>query len=223
MKINRELAWITGLLAQKGIRFWVDSGTLLGMVRDGKLLADDHDIDLGMWADDRSLLEEILPEVQRKGYRIIKRSYRGQVYRYLFIPGKGSNRLLVDLNLFRAAEGYAWCPLIYPKANPYARPHPLYFLFGAVRIATNYIFERAPKVEVERWPWTLISKVYAWWVPQKFFRELVFFESDLSVPKAYREYLQYRYGKWQVPQKEWDFYLQDGGIKRSCPPDLSDS
>jgi hypothetical protein len=223
MIINDELAWITRLLAQKGIRFWVDSGTLLGLVRDGELLADDHDIDMGMWAEDQSLLENFLPEVQKKGYRVRKRFYRGQVYRYLFIPGRGSNRLLIDLNLFRAAEGHAWCPLIYPKGNVYSRPHPLYYLFGAVRYAINYIFERAPKVEVERWPWTLISNVYAWWVPQEYFTELIFLEADLSVPKAYQEYLQYRYGEWQVPQKEWNFYLQDGGISRTCPALISDS
>ena len=222
MKINRELAWITGLMRQKGIRFWVDSGTLLGLVRDGKLLAHDHDIDMGMWADDRSLLEDSLPEVQKNGYRVLSRSYRGQVYRYLFIPKRDSNRLLVDLNLFRIAEGHAWCPLIYPKGNPYSRPHPLYYLFGAVRFMINYIFERAPNLEVERWPWTLICKVYAWWVPQEFFRELIFLEADLSVPKAYHEYLQYRYGQWEVPQKEWDFYRQDGGIRRICPADLFD-
>lgn len=40
------------LFEKYGISFWLDSGTLLGLVRDGKLIEKDNDMDLRVWKSD---------------------------------------------------------------------------------------------------------------------------------------------------------------------------
>ena len=39
------------LLAKNDIPYWVCHGTLLGLIRDKRLIPWDHDIDIGLWAD----------------------------------------------------------------------------------------------------------------------------------------------------------------------------
>ena len=43
------LRQVKEVLDKYNIEFWLDCGTLLGAVREGKFLAWEHDIDLGGW------------------------------------------------------------------------------------------------------------------------------------------------------------------------------
>ena len=72
-------------LDKEGAVFWLDSGGLLGAVRDGKLIPWDHDIEIGVW-------EEKLPKVLRAVDRIKK---RGFVIDYLLCEG-GERSIIVS-------------------------------------------------------------------------------------------------------------------------------
>ena len=48
------------LLTEEEIVYWLYGGTLLGFVRDGGFIADDTDIDIGVWKEKRSQAEECL-------------------------------------------------------------------------------------------------------------------------------------------------------------------
>src|SRR5690625_2214750 len=45
----RVLASVASMLEQSGFMWWVDQGSLLGLVRDGRFLDWDNDIDIGVW------------------------------------------------------------------------------------------------------------------------------------------------------------------------------
>ena len=47
------------ILNNNNINFWLCHGTLLGIIRENRLLPWDHDIDFGIWSDEHSK-EEIL-------------------------------------------------------------------------------------------------------------------------------------------------------------------
>jgi hypothetical protein len=47
---------ITDLLEENGIKYWLDWGTLLGALRDGKMIPWDFDIDIGIFHDDTAKL-----------------------------------------------------------------------------------------------------------------------------------------------------------------------
>lgn len=44
------LAHLCSLFDEIGIHYWLDQGTLLGVVRDGKLIESDHDLDVSSWS-----------------------------------------------------------------------------------------------------------------------------------------------------------------------------
>jgi hypothetical protein len=51
-----------------GIRFWLDFGTLLGAVREGKVLTWDDDIDLGALSDSWDSIIRVIQQLQDKGF-----------------------------------------------------------------------------------------------------------------------------------------------------------
>ena len=53
-KLIESLNQIKTILEKNKIKFWLDTGTLLGAVRDKKLIPWDYDLDLGAWYEDIS-------------------------------------------------------------------------------------------------------------------------------------------------------------------------
>ncbi|WP_321276140.1 adenylyltransferase/cytidyltransferase family protein [Thiomicrorhabdus indica] len=73
LKVATETLWQTlQILAQKNIPAFPTSGTLLGLERDGKLLENDKDIDIGL---DWLLMEQAIAELEHYGYREVQASY----------------------------------------------------------------------------------------------------------------------------------------------------
>ena len=50
---------ICSLLGKNKINYWVCHGTLLGIIRENRLLPWDHDIDIAVWKDEVSKKEII--------------------------------------------------------------------------------------------------------------------------------------------------------------------
>lgn len=57
-------------LDKHDIEFWLNLGTLLGAVRDGKFIPWDHDIDTATWYENISKLASALEEFRRKGFAV---------------------------------------------------------------------------------------------------------------------------------------------------------
>jgi phosphorylcholine metabolism protein LicD len=69
--MDKELAFgnlkeLKDVLDEFCIEFWLDGGTLLGAVREGKIIEWDHDMDICMWNDDRQKLFLALYELKRR-------------------------------------------------------------------------------------------------------------------------------------------------------------
>ncbi len=217
MSQNDELKWICDLLKNSGVDFWIDSGTLLGLAREGKIMKGDHDIDLSMWSANEAMLEKVLPAVKSRGYRVSVKNYRGLNFKYKLTPQFAGSALEIDISLFRRENDYAWCPQIYCMPYPYSKRRPIYYLYGFPRRIIQEIFIRKNKVIVNNWPWSLSYKVYLVWVPSRFYEETTLFYNHLPAPKDYEAYLRFRYGTWEVPQKDWFFIDDDGAIRHVSP------
>ena len=63
---------VNGCLQPKGITFWLDFGTLLGVYREHDFLKHDLDIDCGAFVNDLRAIEQIL---KKSGFKLLCQSY----------------------------------------------------------------------------------------------------------------------------------------------------
>ncbi len=213
--MDKQLEWITNIMNKSNIRYWLDSGTLLGMVRDDKIIENDNDIDLSIWDTDTNLALSIISEIRKENYRIRMLYYEGNIFKMKCIPNDKSKKL-IDINIFRRSNnGFAWCP----QSVDIAIEPIFYRLFSSVLI---FFWQNiAKKVNIDKSPWNRITNHYTWWIPITNFEEITKLKkSNLFVPVNYLAYLNFRYGNWQIPNPNWDFITDDNGLRNQAPKEL---
>lgn len=67
---RRMLNDMVEICEQADIDFRVDSGTLLGIARDGDLIPWDDDLDCTLGVEDLARFKSLFPEIRRRGWRI---------------------------------------------------------------------------------------------------------------------------------------------------------
>lgn len=101
--------------------YWFDSGTLLGLIRDGREIEWDSDCDIGIWDDDLDRLLSHLPRLRSQGYRTSYRRYNGRIYGVtIHFPAPGL--LPVHIHVYFRHKEIAWSPQTvgfkpYERAN----------------------------------------------------------------------------------------------------------
>lgn len=101
---------VQALLEREGVTCFADFGTLLGLVREGQLLAHDTDIDIGVIVNDEVDLVRVRTAMERFGFRLWREYYRdGEMV-------ESSFRLMgikVNLNYYHVNEHAARTWLFY--------------------------------------------------------------------------------------------------------------
>lgn len=70
---KKNLQDVIDTLNKHKIQYWLYGKTLLGMVRDGKLIENDHDEDVGIWLTDiNRVLELVYPDLVSLGFKPIR-------------------------------------------------------------------------------------------------------------------------------------------------------
>jgi hypothetical protein len=208
---------VVDVLVGAGITCWLDSGTLLSVVRDGVLLASDPDIDLAMWAADEPTLDALRPRLRALGYRIRSESYNGDVFNYTLIPEPFlSNRKRVDIYLYRRLGVHAWAPAVQAKtrSGETHRLNPVRVWWFVVYLVWVLVVSR---VEVTGSPWAGFFRVKTWWVPADYFSAVLLHETGLPLPVGWEAYLTLRYGDWRTPATGWSFWTDDGALRPGRP------
>ena len=85
------------------VNYWVDSGTLLGLIRDDCLLDGDKDIDIGIWSEDEEKIFSAFNSYFKDDYSLKKYYFKRKIYKLKFIPICEGKRK-VDINLFTRYE-----------------------------------------------------------------------------------------------------------------------
>lgn len=184
----RMLRHVTDILDGTGVGYWLESGTLLGIVRERRLLPWDTDMDIAIRGEDYPRLKKCIASLWLAGYRL--RMKRHTVNTAACMTGtprllKVRNRkrlffrgdLLLDVFInFKANDSYHWS---IGRDN-----------FITHLSAPAHFYDRLDTIEFD-------GKRY-------------------PVPSNHEDYLAYRYGNWRVPVKRWDCFADDHAIQRTA-------
>ncbi|NOR44556.1 MAG: hypothetical protein GQ534_03140 [Candidatus Delongbacteria bacterium] len=182
---RKMLKDVCRILDENNIPYTLEGGTLLGIVRENRLLPWDNDLDLTITDDHLDKLIKIRWKIWLAGYRTrIRKSKKDmphfpagsvrlikiQTRKFLL---KGVSLLDVFVKT-KVDEKYFWTVGI---KNPVLKSVPYHF------------YEELSKFPFDGY--------------------------DYSVPTQYEDYLTYRYGDWKIPVKEYDFKKDDKAITKT--------
>lgn len=174
------LLTITALFEDAGIEYYLEGGTLLGLVRDGEILPWDHDLDL-------SVNEAELSKVRRLKWKCLAKGFRLSFRHSKFSEGpirKGSVSLIKIK------------PLGKPFLNFFTGRKVLHFVVCDVFVKPS---------DKEYYYWQAKRKIMR--VARKYHDAtdaITYRNRTIKVPNFYEEYLTEKYGDWSKPVKVWD-------------------
>lgn len=101
---------VVELLGADSPDYWLDSGALLGLVRDGREISWDADIDLGVWESHIPRLNAVLEGLRRRGYAVYPHRYRGRIYEFTLIDRRNRAFRPVHIHVYSRDGQIAWSP-----------------------------------------------------------------------------------------------------------------
>ncbi len=174
---------VATILDKNNFDYTLDGGTILGIVRENRLLPWDNDIDFSILNPKKESVDTILKILKTKGFRIRLRYFEKDYAPYF---KKGGVRMIKIRNkkFFGLLKGNV-CLDIFVK---YQHEDNFYWLIG------NNVIKSVPKSFYE--------------VSDK----IKFQNYSYPIPANTEEYLSYRYGNWQEPKKDWSTFSHDKAI-----------
>ncbi len=177
---------INDILKTSNLSYWIEGGTLLGAVRDKKLIPWDHDLDMGIINKSDKDIKAIIKKLKLKFYVSVK-------------PFEGKSTW--ELGKYRVLK-------IYPKKWIFFRKKLCCDLF--VYYKGEYNGEEVYKYVV--WGKNAFHKK-EYFVKTKL---IDFYDKIINIPNNSESFLEVKYGKdWNIPKEIWNVALDDGSIVRS--------
>jgi phosphorylcholine metabolism protein LicD len=193
LKLTGEIAEIAKMMLKKvctileenDVPYVLEAGTLLGVVREKRLLPWDNDLDVTITSSSSAKLLSIRWKFWLAGYRTRIRRYKN------------------DLDPFK--KGQVRILKIQTRKYFFLKDYSLLDIFVKYPVEDDYCWMVAPKDPVLKA------------VPREFYDKRTQFEFDGKlywVPEDYESFLEYSYGDWRTPVKEWEFRLGDNCVRK---------
>lgn len=227
---------IKEIFDKHGIVCWLDWGTLLGAIREGKRIEWDHDVDLSVTESEFKKIDSAFSEIKEKRFFIKKAPISASELTFRR-DGYG-----VDIWLYYPVNQDVWATPYYELSKS-KTAHVLWLLWrvlargygnadlpkkGFKFLATVFIkciislfpyeFKKSCAKAIKK---ILVKNNYKVCkqavVPKHYFenfKTVQFYGRRFNVPFDSEKYLEYKYGKnWRVPIKEWNPWKDDGSVK----------
>lgn len=225
-----------------GNNWFLDSGSLLGVVRNGNFLSGDSGIDISVIVNDYNdpTIQKVEKEMEALGFISSKYDWGGIVYKFCFVPSLNMKfEYSIDFHIFIKGNDAFKCPQVSlchlnaiesittrcKKGNLMYTPS--YSMIKKVLLSSFEYFYRYTfryfKSPIRMRDFAIKNKgdVYFWVIPNNI---------DFSVDKDKTyglnylihpdSYLTYRYGDWHTPVSDWDTLRDDGGIRKASIKDV---
>ena len=213
--LDPQLDMICSLLSELEIEYCVDSGTLLGLIREGALLVHDGDIDISVRENQQNKLAELKARLKDKGYKCRILSFYGQKFKFKF--WHSAEERVIDINIFRESQDNKY--FICPQPFPIIKNEHFLFFYGRkiIRVVFGIIKNIGSEFDLNDFPWRIGTHHLTWVIPKDYFSSFEHFSGQIYIPKHHEEYLEFRYGDWEKPNKSWNFRTDDKGLSQKLP------
>jgi len=226
------LCQVKEVLDKNNIEFWLDCGTLLGAVRDSKIIPGESDLDLGAWSEKipHNTQLSIAKELSDKDFKVFIAECHMTIV--------NSKKTWADINFYRSINEKAIFPLSVPKTRfgvllrmsyeVLVAPYYHYFhfknIFRSLLVILSHLLPSLLRREIAK----VILSAYkqmnfmdvSWVVPIQYFNNfstIKFYGMEFKVPAQTEDYLAYRYGKdWRIPRKDWITERDDGAVVKKA-------
>jgi len=229
------LLWqIKEVLDEEAIEFWLECGTLLGAVRDGKFIPWEHDLDFGVFREKFPYNLQILikEKLSERGFKVVIHK------NHMNISISKSEGIWADINYYDIINENAIAPHRKPRnllgklvfkfytalLDPYN--HKINFkkscgtFISSIFILISRALPSLLRKQITKIVFIIYEKIGlkdVWWiVPSHYLTSLStikFYGKEFKIPFKVDDYLVYRYGRnWRIPKKDWVTERDDGAV-----------
>lgn len=179
-RAKKMLLFITSALQNHNIEYFLEGGTLLGIVRDGKLLDWDHDLDLSINQTELHKLVKLKLYFAIRGYKLsIRRSDKTNgpldVGDIRVIKIKPMQDYILQMIKMHKTPSYTICDIFIKY---YDNGYYYWQAKNKIMRVKSHYYEGCDMIP--------------------------YGETMLKGPAYHKEYLTEKYGDWSVPVKIWD-------------------
>lgn len=194
---------LLNIFNENNIIYWLDSGTLLGIKRDGKLISGDKDIDISVLGNSR-----VLPLILKlKNVSMKVKKYQGKVVK---IKIYGLNERVIDISFFiDTGKNFYSSPQFNINSNHFLLKIPF-----IKKILTSYLY-RVKSLDYNILILFKVVRIGYWLIP----KDLICVDqlqkqknNKYNLPFKVNEYLTYRYGDWSKKISNWSSTKDDKGL-----------
>jgi hypothetical protein len=220
MIAKQELQEVGSALDREGVRWWLQGGYMLGLVRNGHYLDWDHDIDLcssSSWRDvDRALNEFDTLYVKEKNRFIVFKPIQIGI-ELVELNGEYHKRnLLIHNKLGRVLDYLIWSLRIDKAEHKRGRVNDN---VTTSLIHFNGCIPTILRNRLETCLCNVYKKLGGSWsevvVPTRFYKRLEEFNCDgirVKVPYPKEDFLEWKYGNWRIEKKVYKSHEDDKGV-----------
>lgn len=222
------LRQVKAVLDKYGVEFWLDCGALLGVIREGKFISWDTDIDLSTWQKNTAKVVAALQELRKQGFVAEYAQYGITIRKEDISLSIGLWQIVNDKAALRwgSYNSPSWMGkffniLFWSVLAPHYSKVPLKTSSNAKDMVHLILARMGPFMprQIIKWAKRIQTKFgqrTIWLIPAEYVTSLStidFYETQIKIPGMTEEYLSYRYGNdWRVPKKDWVTMRDDGAV-----------
>jgi len=174
------------VMKEAGIDFWIEGGTLLGALRDQKLIPWDHDLDFGMKYESEAQMKHLIRKLRR--------------HFYVSVRSFPNTTKIWDLGNYRVLK-------IFPRKH---------FFFKEDLCLDLFVYYKGNLPNHEEMVYKYVVWDRNAYHRKEFFDtidSIEFYGGMVPVPAQVDKFIEVKYGSnWRTPVKEWNVALDDGSI-----------